>query len=55
MEYLALFLDEEPFTLFTFAVSDGVFWGVIVGVIVIAVLVVVGFIAKGFFDELKKK
>jgi ABC-type protease/lipase transport system fused ATPase/permease subunit len=42
-------------TLFNVEVSDTVFWGVIVTVIAIAVLVVVGFIAKGFFDELKKK
>jgi hypothetical protein len=52
MEYLALFSFRE---LFTIEVPDNVFWGIVIGVIVVAVLVIVGFIAKGFFDELKKK
>jgi uncharacterized membrane protein len=57
MEYLALFAEspaEEPL-LFGITVSDTVFWGVIIAVVVIAVATIVGFIAKGFFDELKKK
>jgi hypothetical protein len=53
MNVLTLFA-ENP-TLFGLEVSETVFWGVIIAVVVIAVLAVVGFIAKGFFDELKKK
>jgi hypothetical protein len=52
MEYLTFSAFR---TLFNIEVSDTVFWGVIIALIVIAVLAVVGFIAKGFFDELKKK
>ncbi|MDR1013484.1 MAG: hypothetical protein LBL86_00655 [Coriobacteriales bacterium] len=52
MEYLVFSAFR---TLFTFEVSDTVFWVVVIALIVIAVLAVVGFIAKGFFDELKKK
>jgi ABC-type lipoprotein release transport system permease subunit len=52
MEYLALFSSRE---LFTIEVPDNVFWGIVIGVIAVAVLVVVGFIAKGFVDEMKKK
>ncbi|MDR2587566.1 MAG: hypothetical protein LBC23_04825 [Coriobacteriales bacterium] len=52
MEYLTLFADSK---LFGFDVPDWLFWTVVIGIAVIAVLAIVGFIAKGFFDELKKK
>jgi hypothetical protein len=45
----------EGHTLFGFEVSDTVFWGVIIAIILIVVAVVVLSIGKGFFDEMKKK
>jgi uncharacterized membrane protein (DUF485 family) len=41
--------------LFTIPVSDTVYWGVIIAIIVIVVAVVAVSIGKGFFDEMKKK
>jgi hypothetical protein len=52
MEYSTLLALR---TIFNIEVPDEVFWGVVIAVIAIAVLAIVIFIAKGFFDELKKK
>jgi uncharacterized membrane protein (DUF485 family) len=41
--------------LFTIPVSDTVYWGVIIAIVIIVVVVVVASIAKGFFNEMKKK
>jgi uncharacterized membrane protein (DUF485 family) len=54
MEILLLAFFEDRF-LFTIPVSETVFWGVIIAIIVIVVAVVAVSIGKGFFDEMKKK
>ncbi|MDR0347505.1 MAG: hypothetical protein LBH56_03940 [Coriobacteriales bacterium] len=56
MNFLALFAESpEAEKLFGLEIPENVFWGIVIAVIAVVVLVVAAFIAKGFFDELKKK